>query len=78
MDRRSLIKALAALMGTSGLPLAAIVNATGILPVSNGSSRAFNYAWLKGRARKLATGADVRNLNSLEAGQSDNTCTKLR
>jgi periplasmic glucans biosynthesis protein len=65
MDRRSLIKALAALMGTSGLPLAAIVNAAGIQPVSNGSSRAFNYAWLKGRARKLATEAYVSHKGEL-------------
>ena len=65
MDRRSLIKALAALMGASGLPLAAMASATGIQPVPDTSSRTFSYAWLKGRARKLATEAYVSQRGDL-------------
>ncbi|MBC7183869.1 MAG: glucan biosynthesis protein, partial [Marinobacter sp.] len=54
MDRRTLVKALAALMGTSALPMAPFLYGAGIRPVSGTDPQPFSYAWLKGRARALA------------------------
>lgn len=57
MDRRTLIKGLAAVAGAGGVLSGPLVNAAGIQPVSDSGPQAFDYAWLKGHARALAAEA---------------------
>ena len=65
VDRRSLVKALAGMIGAGFLPLAPLVNGAGMQPVPGSKPRAFSYAWLKGRARALAVEAYVSHEGEL-------------
>jgi len=71
MDRRTLVKALAALMGTSALPMAPVLYGAGIRPVSGTEPQPFSYAWLKGRARALAGQAYVSHQGELPESLRD-------
>jgi glucans biosynthesis protein len=65
MDRRTLVKALAALTGTAALPFTPFVFGADINPVSGSQAQSFSYAWLKGRARALAGEAFVSRQGEL-------------
>jgi periplasmic glucans biosynthesis protein len=65
MDRRTLVKALAALTGTAALPVVPFAYGADIKAVSGSQSQPFSYAWLKGRARKLAGEAYVSRKGEL-------------
>ena len=56
MERRAWLKAAVALAGT-GLPLAPALRLAAAAPRTVGEAKAFDYAWLKGRARALAGAA---------------------
>ena len=55
MDRRNLMKALAALAGTGALPLSVLALGQAAETASVGETRPFSYGWLKGHARYLAS-----------------------
>ena len=54
IERRRVLKVLAALVGSSAVPLAPTVFGARVKSVAGGEAQPFSYAWLKGRARELA------------------------
>ncbi|MBU2955585.1 glucan biosynthesis protein [Marinobacter sp. F3R08] len=65
MDRRSLVKAMAGLMGAGLLPLTSLVHGAGVQPISGSKPRSFSYGWLKGLARERASQAYVSHEGEL-------------
>jgi len=55
VDRRTLLKALLAMGGSYGLPVSALAASGDAGVASETKGQLFSYAWLKGRARDLAT-----------------------
>ena len=65
MDRRMLLKVMAALMAAGAMPRAPLALGAGPGAVSGSEPRPFSYAWLKGRARALAGEAYVSHEGEL-------------